>query len=388
MPHRFPTHNYRLSTLAYQGLADKLLANKPQSRATLHRRRPQVIYNGSTIDHYDAPDGHIQGVGWALTLLARSHDLYEWTPAPQYHPEKPGTLLYYTPYDTDFMAEYDALSLDDLRAALDTMPDWQIEEYKLQCSLRRKQRRLSLDKSTRSYYAALLQFYQIPLWPNATHPDSLTTRVSVVLEAIGTDHLLLPEDYLSSLDQPNKRLAHYTTHSGSTKKYGNHAHTPWLPREWRKLPSLNEPWTQADVDYAVSHNLADLAREAVQLNPNLTLPANTPVAANQPTSQPTSAQASQPKREYHQQLASEPLPKPYLYKGRDVTEAVLEAYELHYERGIPLKRAPTLSEYNIPYLPLYNMIRREYVKRQIAKEDTNAASTSPSTSTQTQATDA
>lgn len=375
-------HKYTLSERAHKHLIT-LLARRPSNK-TIWRRGAVIEFDGyGSTTNVNPVKPQYEGVGWALTLLARTYDFQEWTPKPS-----PSTHLYYDPVDTIYLNDLTQDLEDDPSSV--TLNNQLVYEKEL--TLQRHQYSLSLDHQARIYYSNLLVYLgiELPTRPSIANPvimahiyrDNLTTRVGFCIEAIGTSHILLPAGYQTTIQKPNYRkntsrqesdrvaqLVRELAPDSEAKKealrkaklYGNHAHTSYEPKEWRKLPSRPAKFTQADVDYCcLPHvRLEDLAQEAVSLNPSLTFKATraipTPVVSN-------SNDRSLPKREL---ITTPPTERPiHTCKGRDVTPAVLEAYHLHYELGKNFSYTKSIqTDYGIPYNTLRILVHREHIWR-------------------------
>lgn len=375
-----------LSQLAYDTLYQQLVADvKQPTRATVYRRREasrgSVTYNGSVMDYRDTSSTTQpkEGLSWALTQLARVYDLDAWCPTPKqynYH-SQPLLPLFYTPQDHTYLQ---AIANDPNPTPDDELPDWEVQERLYQLQLQPAPRSLCLDTYVRQYYADLAAYNNIPPRPRATHPNSLTSRVSLALEAIGTGHLELPVNkdkmvYQAVVNATNMKKSHTVMGaSHKAKLYGNFEGTPYMRAkddQWRPIPSLVGPdahlkYTQQDIDACYKQGLEDLALLVLAQRPDLHVPA---------TARPKKAQLSTPTvrgdnlslatraRKYRltHTVPAEPV---YLYKGRDVSEAVQEAYDERYTKGIPLARMVTImKDYGIPYLALYNLVQRKHAQQ-------------------------
>jgi hypothetical protein len=267
MPPR-PRYLVTMSTYAHTSLQAMLQRHPQGTRMTQWRNASEYsITESGAVATYSPiqSDNHIEGLSHGLDLLARSYDLTDW------RDQRPflGGIdphLWHIPYDSTYTEQ----SLQDPTPWAD-LPAWEQQERTKNMQLQR--RRFEVYIQNAKYYVNLARFYSIP--PLAkTGPRTITTYLSACLEAIGCGFLAPPADYKSIvLDTPNKRKARVLSpRQPGQRRYGNHAGTPWMPREWRRLPTLSE-WTQADVDYAATHDLRDLAEEAVLINPTLHIPA-------------------------------------------------------------------------------------------------------------------
>lgn len=353
---------YTLSDRAYNSLVEKL--TRPQSRMSQWRHANEMEIDAfgrpTVVNATQQTNTYRQGLSWALTCLVRSFDLDEWTAKPDKH-----TGLFYDPVDMSYLA-----SIADDPDPTPLTPR-QLDDLNAEKSLLRHSHTLALDKSARAYYSNLLVKLHIslPTKPTAYNPviakqrDNLTTRVSFCLEAIGTGHIGLPVTYRLAVDQPNLRKARTAKQGKGRRLYGNKTGEAYMPKEWRRLPADLSNWTQQDVDYALLPHvkLLDLACEACQLNPSLSLPSNLEGL----TSIQQKAVADTRKAQAKPERWTLPyVQAPHTYKGRDVTEAVLQAYTLYYEKGIPFTAMTHLCEdYKIPYNNLRILTHREAIQR-------------------------
>jgi hypothetical protein len=350
-------HNYTVSPYAQSNLLQTLCL-KPKSRATVNRTALVPTYDGIVVRYYNADDAqHREGLAHALIQLHRNYDLTDWTAR-----QDSTTKLYYRLPDRQYLQDAleDPTEWNDLSVVeqqdrlLEVATKRTVRPYTSRGKHKAHRINLCLPHDTRMYYANLLAYHHIPLYPTTKHHNSLTAHVSSALEAIGSGHLMPPEGFQVDVTEPNLRKRRLTAKSvPGRRKYGNHAGTPWMPREWRKLPSMSEPWTQADVDWAANNNLADLAREAVLINPSLSLPEGVSPAPES-TSKPTAKGVYEPPRlrEPHTDMC-------YMYKGRNISGAVAEA--------LPLKPVPEALaiEWGIPVWMLRRLVTRERVRRQL-----------------------
>lgn len=386
-------HNYTVSHEAKQGLYSLFAAAVKPSRTTLWARKPTGFIDafGKPVFNDTYHSKQVEGLSHALIQLARNSDLGDWLPNPTIpmYLTTPGTAkLFYNPPDLEYLRD----------AMQDSVPWSALKDWEKQERLQELQRKrgwhperqtipgykpkpagysnlnLSLPNDIRRYYHSLRLFHHIPLLPGCRSPRSLTTSVGCVLEAIGTGHLYPDGAYLSLIAEPNPRISyavkHRTISRTGQRTFGNHAHTPYVQREWRALPLLAN-WTQADVDYACRPDnytsLHDLAEEAAALNPALVLPLAPPAQATTTSPVSDDLEATSPTRaKPHIDLVPQPATSTYHYKGRDVTKYILEAHDRHYHPTNP-ETFPTLQPLaDRAQLPLYMLQRlatREYVRR-------------------------
>lgn len=389
-------HGYTVSLAARQTLYELFeIALKPH-RTTVYRQKPTRMIDalGAVVPEATLQPSHVEGLSHALRQLHRTYDLYDYFPKPAIpmYLTTPGTVpLFYNPPDLEYLQDAATLDdtpweeLDSTEKRLRLMELSRIRGWNPESATRHYSSLwLCLPSDTRRYYHNLRVFHSIPLLPGCRHPHNLTASISAVLEAIGTKHLELPADYIYAIDEPNKRKARAaTSHRGPTGQhtFGNHAHTPYIAKEWRALPHISK-FTQADVDYACRPDnytsLHDLAEEACALNPALQLPpaphaqpsTTTPVSGDLEDTSPTRVKP-------HIDLVpptSKPSTSTYHYKGRDVTKYVLEAHDRHYHPTSP-ETFPQLQDLaDRAQLPLYMLQRlatREYVRR-LDRESANA----------------
>lgn len=361
---------YTLSDLAYTTLLS--LLTKPPSRTTLWRRNPTTSIDAFGKPVRDAPlVTTTQGLSNTLRLLPRYYDLDDWTAKPDKQ-----TGLYYIPADQDFLSQ-----------PIDDLSNNELLDYQRERSLLRHQHNLALDAQTRAYYSNLLLHLHIslPTRPSirdtwiARQRDNLTTRVSFCLEAIGTKHILLPAGYTEVVQLPNRRLDHASRRAKQPNeawglattdepKYGNHNHTVAPLNRWIALPSKPARYTQEHVDFCCRPyvRLEDLAQEACRLNPSLIYRPVRDVPNLKPALGPSTEPRAKPKR---QLTFQEPEPPLYLYNGRDVTEAVLQAHELHYVNGIKFSdMLAILNGYGLKYNTLRLLVHREQLRQRAAQQ--------------------
>lgn len=397
-------HNYTVSPAAKQGLLDLFATAVKPHRSTLYMRRPagHIDAFGTPVFNDTYQSTHVEGLSHALVQLARASDFSDWLPNPSIpmYLTHPGTAkLFYNPPDLLYLRDVQ----EDGTPWLELL-EWQRQDY-----LKELQRvhgwrastdseqdysssssapnskivagysnlNLSLPNDIRRYYHNLRLFHHIPLLPGCRRPNSLTTSVGVVLEALGTGHLYPDGAYLQLIAEPNPRKAYaakQSSHTRHTRTYGNHAHTPYIQKEWRALPHISK-FTQADVDYCVqpenqAHYL-DLALEACQLNPILILPPSATIATTLSSTTPPVSDDIPSRTKPHIDLVPASKPQPsatntYYYKGRDVTAYVLEAYSRHYTHTPPETFPALMPLATRAQLPLYMLQRlatREYVRR-------------------------
>lgn len=361
---------YTLSQRAHNHLIE-LFARKP-SKPTVWRRGPVFEYDGfGSTTNVNPVRPKYEGVGWALTCIARSFGYQDWAPKPDKQ-----THLYYNPLDQTYLDQVQ----QDLKNDPDSLSNNEQLDYEAELLNTRHQYGLSLDQSTRFYYSNLLTYLHIelPTRPSLASPriapvrNSLTTRVSFCLEAIGTGHILPPPGYQLAIQEPNHRkdptkatrLASLIQSVGTDEQkakyakriYGNLSHTSYEQKEWRRLPSKVSNFTQADVDYCCQPHvrLEDLAQEACTLNPSLTYQPKRDV--------PSIPITNKDDRElYHRQSATQPTATQstslHTYRGIDITEAVLKVYDLHYNQGKPFTVAHQIVQVEYPTIP-YNQLRQ------------------------------
>lgn len=390
----FKDHNYTVSPEAKQGLLDLFAVAVQPHPSTIWARKPQSHIDASGRPTYEPRSTHVEGLSHALIQLARNSDLGDWMPNPTIpmYLTTPGTTpLFYNPPDLEYLR--DAATVDDtpweeLQATerqlrlkeLSRIRGWRQHPFlppELSANAGRpivsgaghSNLNLSLPSNTRRYYHNLRLFHHIPLLPGCRRPHSLTTSVGVVLEAIGTGHLYPDGAYLSLIAEPNKRKSDAAKDSARyTRTYGNHAHTPYIAKEWRALPHISK-FTQADVDYACRPDnyasLHDLAEEAAALNPSLILPPTTtqPVSGDHPSYDATPTRAKP-----HIDLvpSAKASASAYHYKGRDVTKYILEAHDRHYHPTSPETfpaLQPLADRAQLPLYMLQRLATREYVRR-------------------------
>lgn len=404
---------YTLSRKAHASLIELLLPSTP-SYTTLWRRSPSVSIDAFGRPVQDNPllQEQREGLGWALTLLSRNYDLSAWTARPLSFGG--ATAGFYDPLDQSYIDQFQQDAADpNLDITPAELRDYQAEQLK-----QRHQYAISLDPQTRAYYSNLLVYLniQLPTRPSRDNPiiakqrDNLTTRVGFCLEAIGSKTILLPAGYTVVLKEPNHRKDHSATQkfrqlkrallpdgtidptspalSSTGRLYGNHDHLPYEPKVWRALPSKVALFTQEDVDYCcLPHvRLEDLAYEACQLNPTLSyspvrdLPP--PSGVDEPCSSTYAEQALARDRQHRTLLTAANQAAPHTYQGRDVTEAVLEAHDLYYERGVAFKNMThLLTAYHITYNALRLLVHREHINRVLraqAQAQTQEVSTNAS----------
>lgn len=375
-----PDHSYTLSPFAYERLLALTTQSQP-SRATQSRHGPQftVSTTGATVAAEFKTERRHEGLSFALRELAIQYEPAEWQPAPDKY-----TGLYYTPLDRDYMQ---AAADDD--TPFKDLPQWEQQERALQLSLRRftdartikhyspSRYSLSLPDFVRQYYASFLIVHSIPLPPKVRHPNNLTTQVSWVLEAIGTDHLRPPDGYLQYTSKANPRKRRVISAERARKLYGNFDGTPYLRAkddQWRPIPSLaiqdaHLQYTQADIDACYRQDLKDLAQEVLALRPDLHEPlpgvvtSRWPTHPTPPVRQPLQTTATGALRRRLQHAQQTLVTKPqYLYKDRDVTGAVEEALQApQHEQHVAIA-----ADYNIPLYMLKRLATRERIRREVA----------------------
>lgn len=388
-------HNYTVTHEARQGLYQLFAAATAPSRSTLWARRPT-----GSIDAFGKPvyegyrASHVEGLSHALISLARASDFDDWLPNPQVpmYLTTPGTkALFYNPPDIEYLkdatqdsAPWAALpnsEKQDRLKELARVRGWHPERAtRVNKTLNKvspagySNLALSLPNDIRRYYHNLRMFFGIPLLPGCRTPNSLTTSVGMVLEAIGTKHLYPSAAYLHLIAEPNPRKSYAARQSRAARQthtYGNHAHTPYIAKEWRALPLLAN-FTQADVDYCYREDnyasLHDLAEEAAALNPSLILPTAPQPSTTAPVSGDPSydADTSPTRAKPHIDLVPQPSTSTYHYKGRDVTGYILEAHRLHYHPTSPQTYPQLQGLADKAQLPLYmlrKLATREYVRR-------------------------
>lgn len=386
---------YTLSQRAHNHLIE-LFARKP-SKPTVWRRGPIFEYDGfGSTTNVNPVRPKYEGVGWALTCIARSFSYQDWTAKPDKQ-----THLYYNPVDQAYLDQIQ----QDLKDDPDCLSNNERLDYENELLNLRYQYGLSLDQPTRAYYSNLLTYLHIelPTRPSLASPriailrDSLTTRVSFCLEAIGTGHILPPPGYQLAIQEPNHRkdptkstkLASLIQAVGTDEQkakygkrlYGNLSHEFYEQKEWRRLPSKVSQFTQADVDYCcLSHvRLEDLAQEACALNPSLTY---NPVR-DVPSQLPAVLSNIDDRDLYHRQTVQSTTP--HTYRGIDITEAVLKVYDLHYNQGKSFTLAHQIVQAEYPTIP-YNQLRqlaaREHAARLMQQQPQTVSDTKAATSRQ------
>lgn len=382
-----PTHNYTVSSYAKQGLISIFHPTKPLHH---YHRRPLIEYNpfsAASLSVHAPLSSYHEGLSHAITTLCRNYDFTDWTPRPA-KPDPWGTPLYYNPSDRRYILD----TLQDYWADPQSYTPRQLDELQAELSLDIKYApavqhdssyrgyghlSLSLTDDTRRYLVNLLAFHKIPPCLTRRHTTNLTAQVGWCLEVIGTRHLVpnaVPARSVTTLQQlinepnPRKARAAKARHATRNKLYGNHQHTSYVQKVWHRLPSSISRFTQADVDYCcLPHvHLEDLAQEAAALNPALSFNPTRPIPTPQPAEpQPTAAtiRSIAPRT-----LVSVPASEHsiyYKYKGRNITEPVLIAYQQHYYE--PYRSFPEihtdLAEWQLPLYVLRNNAIKEHVRR-------------------------
>lgn len=417
-----PAHNYTVTVEAQLQLYRQFKTyTEPTRQAVWFRRPTPSSFADGSLDPNTART-YLEGLGWALSVLARDAASFDaFIPMPESHPYLYNTLVWYNPPDYNYLQEpstivtllqatnlseniWDSpkLTLDKaLPSHVNLIYELRRLRYYKEYALGQEQGRyvqgtlnqgysrlhLRLTSLARDYYHKLRVYFGIPLLPDTKHSNSLTASVSAVLEAIGTDHLQVPADFLMDDKEPNfekARLAKQRQRisgaaNANSRKYGNHTHEPYRKKEWRSIPPLSEPakWTQEDVDYCANDpSLSDIAILAIQARPDLALPSTPTVRAEQDRQlqQPTKRKKGRIQLPRDSWVESQSA---YLYKERDVSKLVELVHELHYTEQLPYSSEqiqllvsddPT-SGWNIPVQAIRGLVAKEHVRRMYSVRD-------------------